>query len=303
MAATVWRGRLAFGMVSIPVRLYKAARRERMRFHHVYRRVEEVATPADEEPEPEARSPEAPAPQAPAPEAVARTRSMTVSEIDEAPIERTGILKGYEVEKDHYAVFEPREIAALRPRTSSDLDILEFVHLEEIDPVYFDASYYVAPDAGGEKAYALLCEALHKTGYVALGKLAMHGREHATVIRPGNRGLILHTIFYAKEVRSAEEYQADSNLVSTKELDMATLLVRALAAKFEPAKLKDAFEERLRELVQTRARTAVTAEAHREAPRQAPVIDIMEALRKSLEMARKPPKTETRVQPKRRART
>jgi non-homologous end joining protein Ku len=108
-------------MVSIPVRLYKAARRERMRFHHVCRRAEEVATPADERP----------APEAPAPEVVARTCSMTVSEIDEAPIERTGILKGYEVEKDNYAVFEPREIAALPPPTSSDLEILAFVHLEE----------------------------------------------------------------------------------------------------------------------------------------------------------------------------
>ena len=122
-----------------------------------------------------------------------------------APVERPQLLKGYEIDKDQYVVFEPKEVAALRPPTSTELTIGEFVKLDEIDPVYFDVSYYLAPDRGAEKPYAVLFSALNQSGYAAIGTLAMHGREHAAVIRPGKSGLILHTLFYAKEVRSTEE--------------------------------------------------------------------------------------------------
>ena len=211
----------------------------------------------------------------------------------ETPIEKPQLLKGYEIEPDRYVTFEPREVAALRPQTSSELGIAEFVRLAEIDPIFFETSYYAAPDRGGEKPYSLLYRALFETGYAAIGSLAMHGREHAAVIRPGRRGLILHTLFYANEVRADEEHAADQGLVNPKELELAELFVGALAAKFEPTKLKDTFEERLRELIQKRASTAV--EPASETTKHKPMVDIMEALRKSLELTRKPPQSEGNV--------
>lgn len=219
-------------------------------------------------------------------------RNLPVGEISEASVEKRQLLKAYEIEKDRYITFEPQELAALRPKTSTELDIAEFVRLEEIDPIFFETSYYVAPDRSGEKPYALLFQALVETGYAAIGSLSMHGREHATVIRPGPRGLILHSLFYANEVRADEEYRSDPKLVSAKELELAKLFISALAARYEPGRLKDKFEERLRELIESRSHAAISAYREGEVARPAPVVDIMEALRKSLEMSRKPVKSE-----------
>lgn len=277
-------------MVSIPVRLHKAARRERIRFHQVYRPTDVAETEPEEtgEPEPIRSGGTVHQLPQPSPPRVARVHDQPVGESAEVRVERAEILKGYEVEPDRYITFQPREVAALRAPTSTELAITEFVQLQEIDPVFFDTSYYVAPDRGGEKGYALLHQALAESGYAAVGAIAMHGREHATVIRPGRRGLIAHTLFYANEVRPDEEPAADDGLVNRKELELAKLFVRALAAKFDPAKLKDAFQERLRALIQSRTETTVAARPSE----RAPVVDIMEALRKSLEMARKPPARE-----------
>ena len=296
-------------MVSIPVRLYKAARRERIRFHNVYRPERVEAEPEEEPaPEPARKGPRLVAPADATPveaeepdlSPVERVRSMPVmapSSAGEAPapVAREQMLKAFELEKDRYVVFEPREIAALRPRTSSELAIEEFVHLAEIDPVFFETSYYVEPDEGGEKAYALLYAAMAESGYAALGQLAMHGREHTAVVRTGKRGLILHTLFYAKEVRAEAEFAADRTLVGDKEKQLAVTLVQALAAPFEASKLRSTQEERVRALIESRSSTAVSAAAV-EPPRAAatPSVDIMEALRKSLAAAKKPAARETR---------
>lgn len=298
-------------MVSIPVRLYKAARRERIKFHRVYHRpgtpepevaeTEETEAPVvisptrAETPKPfNPVSPAAAAAKQIPVESIARVRNAPVEEDRETQVEASEVLKGYEIEKDRYVTFRPEEVAAVRAKTSTELDIAEFVRLSEIDPIFFETSYYAAADRGGEKPYALLFWALSETGYAAIGSLAMHGREHATVIRPGRRGLILHTLFFNNEVRQEEEYASDGALVNPKELDLAKRFVQALAAPFEAAKLKDAFEERLRTLIEERAETAVALYGEGvETPKQTPVIDIMEALKKSLEMARRGPVSET----------
>ena len=299
-------------MVSIPVRLYKAARRERIRFRRVYNQAEMSET----EPSGEAASPEEegqsvthrhprnvqpmPAPAAAGPSAVpdlvARVRNLPVTEITGTPVEKQKVLKGYEIEPNRYVTLDASEVAALKPETSADLDIVEFVRMEEIDPLFLETSYFAAPDRGGEKPYSLLFLALSETGYAAVGSFAMHGRDHAAVIRPGRRGLILHTLFYANEVRAEEEHAADASLVGAKELDLAKLLVGALAAKFDPSKLMDAYEQRLSELIETRAAAGMAAYKKREGPtRRAPVVDIMDALRQSLAAARKPPRVESRT--------
>jgi len=314
MAASTWRGRIAFGMVSIPVRLYKAGRRERIRFHNVYRpeRVERDAEPEEIEiPEPPRRGPRLVAPADPTPvveepepdpQPVARVRSIPMTSpasggAEPAPVAREQMLKAFELEKDRYVVFKPGEIAAMRPKTSNELAIDEFVRLAEIDPVFFETSYYVEPDAGGEKPYAVLHTALADSGYAALGSFAMHGREHAAVVRPGRRGLILHTLFYAKEVRAEGEYSADPALVGAKERQLAVTLVEALAAPFYASKLKSAQEERLRELIESRAPKAVAGAGAEPRRAATPPVDIMEALRKSLAAARKPAASETRPAP------
>jgi DNA end-binding protein Ku len=137
----------------------------------------------------------------------------------------------------------------------------------------------------------------------------MHGREHATVIRSGRRGLILHTLFYENEVRTEEEYSTDAGLVNPKELDVAQMLIRAMASPFDPSKLHDTYSERLRALIDSRVYQAMVGDK-REVASRAPVVDILEALRKSLAIARKPPKSEkaeqqgkAKIPKKRRARS
>jgi DNA end-binding protein Ku len=303
-------------MVSIPVRLYKAARRERIRFHNVYRPGRAEADPESEPeeeplPEPPRKGPRLVAPADPTPvepeepdlTPVARVRSVPMMApagpgAASAPVAKEQMLKAFELEKDRYVVFEPSEIQALRPRTSSELAIEEFVRLAEIDPVFFETSYYVEPDQGGEKAYALLYAAMAESGYAALGQFAMHGREHTAVVRPGRRGLILHTLFYAKEVRAEAEFPADRTLVGDKERQLAVTLVEALAAPFEASKLRNAQEERVKALIESRAPAAVpVGGAEPPSGPATPQVDIMEALRRSLAAAKKPAARETRPAP------
>ena len=304
MAASIWRGRITFGLVSIPVRLVKAARRERTRFRRV-QKVRAGDSSTDDEPDvPEASAQptrvlnfpsgtkNVPPPlstdsddDSAVEESVVRVRNEPVSALTETPVRRAEIMKGYEVAKDQFVVLAPEEVAALRPRTSTELEITEFVRTEEIDPVYYEASYYVMPEAGGEKAYTLLFSALKETGCAGIGSIAMHGREHVALIRSGRETLVLHSMFYPNEVGRAPFHVA-ADEANAKELALAKMLVGALEAKFEPDKWKDRYEERLKALIESRS--PVAAETHRSEPAQAPAADIMAALRKSLEMARKP---------------
>jgi DNA end-binding protein Ku len=214
------------------------------------------------------------------------------------PVPRAEILKGYEVAKDQFVVLAPEEIAAVRPRTSTELEITEFVKVEEIDPIYYDTSYYVVPETGGEKAYTLLFATLKTTGHAGMGSLAMHGREHTVFLRAGREALVLHSMFYENEVGKAA-YRVDGDEPNGKELQLAQMLVGALEAKFQPEKWKDSYEARLQALLSSRKPTAGAARPD-QTPAQVPAEDIMEALRKSLEMARKPVASEQQpVKPKR----
>jgi DNA end-binding protein Ku len=167
------------------------------------------------------------------------------------------------------------------------MEIFEFVRFAEIDPIYLDSSYYVVPEEAGEKPYALLFDSMRGSGYVALAEFAMRRRERAVVIRAGQTGIIAHTLYYADEIRKADEYRPDTSVVTKKEKELALTLIEAMAAKFEPEKLKDTYRERLRELIAAKvAGQEFVAEAPAKAP---PVVDITEALKRSLEMRRKPP--------------
>ena len=298
MAGSVWRGQLTFGLVSFPVRLLIAARKERVRMHYLRKttpkaaaagkeRDEEVTEGESQEPE-EASGPESSGGEAP-PVPVARIKQEFLSASDDRPVSRNELLRGYEVAPEQYVTFTNDELRKLRPATSPDMQILRSVRLAEIDPVYFETSYYVVPDKGGEKAYSLLFAALQKTQYVAIAKVSMHGREHIIAVRPGHKGLLAHTMFYNDEIRAANEFQTNSGDVAPKELDLATKFVEAIAAPFAPEEFKDPYRAGVQNLISSkveRKQLAASAPATHATP--APVVNILDALKRSLEVTRKP---------------
>lgn len=311
MATTVWKGHLAFGLVSIPIRLYKAARAEKVSFRFLQRTPAEPQTApghaeqgarvtedtvAARKITPLTRSAKA-APPAPEPEpaepAVQRVKRWAFGDEEDRPIPQRELVKGYEYEKDQYVVIEKEELQSITPKTATEMQILEFVKLTDIDPIYFENSYYVAPDRAGEKAYALLFEALRKSQFVALAEVAMHNREHVVILRPGKSGIVAHTMFYTNEIRSTEEFRTDTSLVAQKELDLALMLIHSLEAAFEPEKFHDKYREKLEELINAKIGGKRTVEAPA-APKKAEVIDILAALQDSLKMAKKPVSKEAR---------
>jgi DNA end-binding protein Ku len=260
MATSVWKGHLTFGLVSLPVRLFTAARSESLSFNPLHKHDN------------------------------SRIKQVIYCQTEDKPIPRDEIVKGYEYEKGKYVVVEDEDIKKVAPKTAKVMEIQEFVKADDVDPVYLESSYYMAPDEGGEKPYALLFEALKETKYYAVAKIAMHNREHIVIVRPGERGMVLHTMYYADEVRRTEEFRTDTSKVSEREMNLAKMLVESLAAEFEPEKYHDAYRTNLRKMIDAKVeghKVVETPEAH-----IAPVIDIMEALKKSLE-ARKPPQTAT----------
>jgi DNA end-binding protein Ku len=317
--ATIWKGHLTFGLVSIPIKLYRAARAEKVSFRHVYRAAPQP--PAPEEPawEPPPRRTSstaapaqtaaklipmrggaAPAPAPPPMERVERVRHAAMSQEEDAPLSRSEIVKGYEYEKDRYVLFDQQELRNLAPETSREMVLIEFVKLAEIDPLHFESSYYAAPDRGGERTYALLLEALRQTGYVGIAEVAMQRREHVVVVRPGRRGIVMHTMFYPNEIHAEDEYRADASAVAPRELELAKMLVERLAAPFDPSKFRDKYKERVEELIAAKIEGREVAQTET-APATAAVKDIMAALEQSLAAAKKPAVSEKRAKAGRKA--
>ncbi len=234
------------------------------------------------------RPPEAVMPDAPA--VVTRTRQMTVGSDDERPVARGELLRAHEVEPDRYVTFTPQELRALRVETTSEMEIVRSVRLEEIDPVYFETSYYVIADKGGERAYSLLFRALKESGYVAIATVAMHGREHVVVIRPGEKGLLAHTMFYRNEIHAESEFDAGSSELAPKELELASTFVKAIAGPFAPEEFKDTHQGRLEKAIAGKvaedrvstARAASDGAGVTGNVRDNKTIDIMDALRRSI---------------------
>jgi DNA end-binding protein Ku len=216
-----------------------------------------------------------------------RVKQVLYCQLEDKPIQRSDIVKGYEYEKDKYVVVEDEEIKKVAPKTAKTMEVLEFVQSSEVDPIFFESSYYLVPDEAGEKPYALLFEALRKTGCVGVAKIAMHNREHIVILRPGPHGILLHTMYYRDEIRQVEEFRTDRSLVKEKELELAMTLVKSLEAAFEPEKYKDEYRENLKAMIKAKVEGREVVETA-PAVHKAPVIDIMEALKMSLAQAKKP---------------
>ena len=260
MASTVWKGHLTFGLLSLPVKLFSAARGETVSFNQLHK---------DDH---------------------SRVKQVLYCQVEDKPIQRSEIVKGYEYEKDKYVVIDDEEIKKVAPKTAKTMEVLEFVKSEEVDPIFFDASYYLAPDEAGEKPYALFFEALRQSECVGVAKIAMHNREHIVILRPGARGITLHTMYYVDEIRQVEEFRTDTSNVKEKELDLARKLIESLLAPFEPDKYKDEYRENLKAMIQAKVEGRQVVETAAPA-HKAPVIDILEALKLSLAEGKKPPRS------------
>jgi DNA end-binding protein Ku len=263
MAASTWKGHLTFGLVSFPVRLFSAARSETISFNLLHK--------ADH----------------------SRIKQTIYCQAEDKPVPRSELVKGYEYEKDHYVEIDDEDIKKVAPKTAKVMEILEFVKADQVDPVYLESSYYMAPDEGGEKPYALLFQALRDSSYYALAKVAMHNREHIIILRPGAKGILSHTMYYQDEIRQVDEFRTDTSLVKEKELAMAKMLISSLEADFEPQKYHDTYRNNLQKMIEDKIegkKVVATPETH-----VAPVIDIMEALKRSLAEKRKPAQAATAI--------
>ena len=268
MAASTWKGFLTFGLVSVPIRLSPAARTERISFNQLH--------------------------------SVCHTRIKMplFCPTCNRMVERNEIEKGYEFEKDQYLLFTEAELDEAEPESARTMEILEFVKVEEIDPLYFDASYYAAPEEAGVKAYHLLLDAMLESGFAAIAKVTMHSRENIVIIRARKEGLTLHTMFYPNEIRQAVNYgSSDKSEVKEQEKALAMRLIESLAAEFKPEKYHDTYQQNLQALIDAKARgqkiSVVPHASH------VPAIDLMEALKKSLSEKPKQEQAPLRVVPKR----
>ena len=225
---------------------------------------------------------------------------------EEIPVAREDIVKGYEFAKDQYVIFSPEELKAMEEVGTHMAEITEFVPIESIDPVYFDKAYYLAPDKGGAKPYALLAKALRESGRCALGRWAARGKQYIVMLRPVDEGLVMQQLLYAGEVRSIKEIEIPQTEVKDNELKLAKQLIEAQASdKFDPAAYTDEVSARIQAAVDRKVEGQEITLAEGAPESGAQVIDLMEALRASLEKksARpakaKEPEAETRKPPKR----
>jgi DNA end-binding protein Ku len=298
MATAVWKGHITFGLISIPIRLMRGARSERVPLRELYP-VEPAALTDTDESNGEAslarrqlsierkRKDLQPAIRTePVYEAV---RRLSVGQSSDKPRSAAEIIKGYEFERGRYVTIAPDELRSITPATSNDMEIAEFVRLAEIDPVYFEASYYVKPEDAGRKPYALLYAAMREAEFAAIAQFAMHRRDRIALLRPGTSGLLAHTMYFASEVRSDQEVSADASLLTPKEITLAKTLINALAAPFDPAKYRDKYRDKLEALIAAKVEGKEATAVIADATRNQPVVDIMEALRESLEAIKMPP--------------
>jgi DNA end-binding protein Ku len=313
VATAVWRGQLSFGLLTFPVKLYAAARRQSVSFRNLRRREEE------DQPEPLTATVAAPvqsrkialaakpAPAAPEPVYTSEERVTPVAQVGQLAGEPVpAVVKGFEFEKDRFVAIDPAEIRKLARGTSRDLEVTEFVRWEEIDPVYLDASYFIVPDPSGTKPYSLLFAAMKKTGFAAIAQLAMHGREQIFVIRFSAKGLTGHTMFYASEIRREQEFSAVTDTLKDKEVNLAAMLIKEMAEVFQPERFVNAYQERVKALVEAKVQRvpaqAVTEQL--EPASRKPPVNILDALKRSLEKAaerKAPQKSQPAAHTKRRS--
>jgi DNA end-binding protein Ku len=242
---------ISFGLVSIPIRMYAAARPKRANLHQIHR------------------------------ECKTRLKQPLYCPTCKRFVERSEVVKGYEYEKGKYVLIEPDEIKKITPESGHTMEILAFVEQPAVDPIYFESSFLALPDGDTTKPYVLLLKALEETDRMGVAKVMMHQREYTIFIRARNHGLTLHTMYYQKEIQAVAGYGKNYDAtLRPEEVKLAEQLVEDLTAPFKPEAYRDEFQARLNELIEAKLKGRTVTEAPNRG--KAPVIDMMEALKRSL---------------------
>jgi DNA end-binding protein Ku len=202
---------------------------------------------------------------------------------ENVPVERSEMLKGYEFEKDRYVMFTPAELKTLENASRHTIDIVSFIPLAAVDPIYYDKAYYLAPDKRGAKPYGLLLEAMRESGRCALARWAWKGKEYVVQVRPGDEGLVLQQLLYAAEVRSMKDIDIEKVDVQKAELQLALQLINQISAdSYDPSAFVDEEKKRIETAIDRKIAGNEIAESEAPEPAQGQIIDLMEALRASL---------------------
>lgn len=259
MPRPTWRGSISFGLVNVPIKLYTAARSKDVHFNQLHEKDG------------------------------SRIKLKRFCADEDVEVESAEIVKGYEVGGDRYVTITADELDALAPTVTSEIEIEEFVDLDQIDPVYFENSYYLTPDKGGAKAYGLLLAAMREANKVALGRVVLRQKQYLVALRPAGRAIAMQTLYFPDEVvavDSLEELPEEEMKVSEREVAMAQQLIETLAADFDPGKFTAEYREAVLAPIE---RKAAGEEVIMAAPREeeTKVVDIMAALEASIAAARR----------------
>lgn len=257
MPRAIWSGAISFGLVNVPIKLFTATSQKDVRFHQLH----DVDG--------------------------ARIQQKRVCSKDGEEVTLDHIVKGYEISRDRYVLITPEELDTLDPKSSRTIDIQDFVDLDEIDPVYFDSTYYMVPEKGAAKAYALLLEAMRKSNKVAIARVVLRQKQHLVALRPLKNALSMETMLYADEVVSVDSLDGlpEDIEVSDRELAMAQQLIDSLSAEFQPEQYRDDYRERVMALIERKAEGQEIV-AEEEPEETTPVVDLMAALEASLKAAK-----------------
>ena len=258
----IWSGTISFGLVSVPVRMFSATESKELRFHFLDKHDLQ-------------------------PIGYEKVRRDTGKHVDP-----DDIVRGFEVEKGRYVTLDDEDLDRLDIELTKTIDICDFVDLDEIDPIYFRKAYYLAPQDGAEKPYQLLVRALEETGKVGIAKVVIRNKQHLAALRPSNGTLVLETMYYADEVRQPE--QADGKVRLQKpEVEMAKSLVENLSDSFDPKKYDDTYRKELLDLLRAKAKGKALPEPEPE--EEGEVVDLMSALRESVERTQKTSRSRSRA--------
>lgn len=275
MPRAIWTGTISFGMVTVPVKMYSAIDRKTVRFHQLSGRTG------------------------------ARIAQKRVDPSTGEEVPYGDIVKGYELAPDRYVVIEPGELEALEPKKTRTIEIEDFVELSEIDPIYYDHPYYLAPGPGGAKPYRLLLQAMRETGKVAIARVVIRSKEQLVALRPIGEALGMATMIFADEVlspdRLEEVVEAQDVETTKRELDIAKQLVESLAGDFEPQRYHDAYRQEVLAMIERKAQGKEIAVAPAVEEAATPAPDLMGALKASLEAVRAREKETGAAKPKRKA--
>ncbi len=256
---SMWSGSISFGLVNVPVKLFTAVQQKEVHFHLLH----------DKD--------------------GGRIKQKRICGKDGEEVDYEHIAKGYELAPERYVMVTPEELEAFDPESTRSIDIEDFVALEEIDPIYWDHNYYLVPDKGAEKAYVLLFEAMRRSQKVGIARVVLRTKQYLCTLRPMGKGLVLSTMQYADEIVSQTDLKGMPTVAAKpkdRELEMAEQLIRSLTVEFKPEKYKDEYREKVLALIKRKSAGEEIVEPPGEKKAAGRVVNLMEALRASLDAAK-----------------